>query len=168
MLGYPGAGKTTASKEITKITGAEHIWADHIRREAYNPPTYSHEENLELYSKLNNLTEQMLQDGKSVIFDTNFSYYNDRKHLIQIAQKTGAKAVIVWVQTPKGLAKQRAVVDAHLHSHTRVLGHMPEAKFEKISLKIEPLRDSEPRITLDGTKISEDYVRNRLEDANIV
>lgn len=168
MLGYPGAGKTTAAKIIANLAGAEHLWADKVRRETYHSPTYSHSENLKLYGHLNQVAEGLLKKGKSVIFDTNFNFYKDRENLQGIAENNNAKTWLVWVQTAKGLAKQRAVVDAHLHAHTRVLGHMPESHFERISGNLEEPRQSEDYIVLDGTKLTEDYVKQALVAAHIL
>ncbi len=168
MLGYPGAGKTTAAKLIQELTGAEHLWADHVRREIYKTPTYTHEENLQLYSHLNDVTNQLLSAGKSVIFDTNFNFYKDRQHLRGIARKRGTPTVVVWVRVPKELAKLRATTDAHLHQHTRVLGHMPDEAFEKISSNQEQPRADEKVIRLDGTKMTDDYVANELRKAKLI
>lgn len=168
MVGFPGAGKTTAAKFIKQFTGAEHLWADHERRHMFNKPTYSHQENLELYEQLNKVAEQMLAAGKSVIFDTNFNFYKDREHLRKIATKHDADTVVVWVQTKKETAKQRAVEDAHLHTHTRVLGHMPEDHFERIAGNLEPPLPNEVQIVLDGTKITHDYIAKELQKVNIL
>ncbi len=167
MLGYPGSGKTTTAKIIQQLTGAEHLWADHIRREMYKTPTYSHQENLELYSHLNDLTDQMLKSGKSVIFDTNFNFFKDREHLRQIAAKHGAGVIIVWVQVPKDLARQRAVDEAHLHSHTRVLGHMPLDHFERISSNLEPPHSDESHLIINGTKSGKDYIKKQLQSVGL-
>src|SRR5436853_7687938 len=67
MLGYPGAGKTTAAKLIHELNGAVHLWGDHERRLNYPEPTYSHEETRALYDDLNYRAEQLLADGQSVI-----------------------------------------------------------------------------------------------------
>lgn len=167
MLGYPGAGKTTTAKIIHELSGAEHLWADHERRERFGEPTYAHEETLKLYGELNKVVEKLLQGGKSVIFDTNFNFYKDRKHLRSIAANNGAKSILVWVRAPKEIAKQRAVVDAHKHHHTRILGHMPESHFERIAEGLEPPHNDEPYIELDGTKIDTDYVRSKLTEAGV-
>jgi len=168
MLGYPGAGKTTTAKIIHKLTGAEHLWADHIRREMYKSPNYSHAENMHLYTHLNNTTAEVLAEGKSVIFDTNFNFYRDRRHLREIAQEYGAKTFIIWVQADKNTAKQRATVDAHLHSHTRVLGNMPIDHFERISSNLEPPHVDEQTIIIDGNRISEKYIKEKLSQAGII
>jgi predicted kinase len=162
MLGYPGAGKTTAALEIHKLTGAVHLWADHIRRERFEEPTYTHQENIELYSHLNELTAELLAAGNSVIFDTNFNFYKDRQHLRQIARDHGARSIVIWVTTPKEVAKDRATKNAHSQD-TRVLGDMPVEAFERMSRNLQPPQSDEPTIELDGTKITAAYIKEKLE-----
>jgi predicted kinase len=163
MVGYPGSGKTTASKVLHQLTGAEHLWADHERKQRYLEPTYTHQENLELYAELNDVADKMLGEGKSVIFDTNFNFYKDRQKLRRMAEKYGARTVVVWVVAPKELARDRATQDAH-KQHTRVLGDMPVEQFERISRNLQPPRaDEEPLIKLDGTNITPGIIQKALE-----
>lgn len=161
MLGFPGAGKTTTAMIIAEQTGAVHLWADKVRREMFGHPAHTHEENLKLYAHMNELAEQLLQEGKSVIFDTNFNFYKDREHLRQIAAKTGSQAVIVWLTTSKDIARKRATEDGHLQA-TRVLGDMPVSEFERMSGNLEVPHPDEKVVELDGTKITADYVKARL------
>lgn len=163
MLGYPGSGKTTTAKVIHKLTGAVHLWADDIRREKFGEPTYTHQENLALYNYLNEVTGQVLHSGKSVIFDTNFNFYKDREHLRQIAEKAGAQTVVIWVTTPKEIAKERATHDAH-EQDTRVLGNMPEATFDRMSKNLEKPHPDEHVIEVDGTKVTETYINDLLQE----
>jgi predicted kinase len=162
MLGYPGAGKTTTAKVIHELTGAVHLWADHIRSEKFGKPTYSHQENLELYKHLNELTAELLAANNSVIFDTNFNFYKDRAHLSSIATQHGAETKLIWVKVPKEAAKQRAVNEAHKHA-TRILGHMPVKDFERISRNLEKPLPDEPYIEIDGTKVTKNYVARQLD-----
>jgi predicted kinase len=78
FLGYPGAGKTTAAQFIQQKTGAELLWADFERRQMFGQPTYSEAENDELYGYLDKQAAHILNQGKSVIFDTNFNFLIDR------------------------------------------------------------------------------------------
>lgn len=160
MLGYPGAGKTSTAKIIHELTGAEHLWADLVRRDMFGRPKYSHTENIQLYEHMNNLAEKLLNEGIDVIFDTNFNFYKDRLRLRQIAEKSGAKTIVIWVTTPKDTARRRAT-DGGGH-HTRVLGDMPVEEFERMSGHLEPPRSNETVIKIDGTKISADTVRKLL------
>lgn len=158
MLGFPGSGKTTTAKVLSEITGAIHIWADKERRDAIGEPTYSHEENTELYERLNQETEQLLSDGKDVIFDTSFSYYQDRAKLADIAAKHNAKTILVWVTTDKAIAKTRSIKDSHKQP-TRILGDMAPEDFERMSSAIEEPGSNEEVVKIDGTKVTEDYIR---------
>lgn len=161
MLGYPGAGKTTAAKIIADITGATHLWADLERRRRYGQPTYAHQENLHLYGILNEETAQLLNQRQSVVFDTGFNYFRDREHLRQVADNCGANCVLVWVTTHKEISKGRATTDSHLQE-TRVLGDFSEEDFERISENMEPPRSDEAYISLDGTKLTPAYVATQL------
>lgn len=163
LVGYPGSGKTTTSKLISELTGAVHIWADRERRQMFGEPTHSTDESRALYDHLNVMTDQLLASGKSVIFDTNFNFYKDRQHLRDIAAKHGAKTVVVWITTPKETAKQRAVHERTLRNFYEYI--LPEADFERLSNHLEPPRDDEQPIKLDGTTITKDIVINALSEA---
>jgi predicted kinase len=163
MLGYPGSGKTTASRFIHKLTGAEHLWADKIRNELYPHPTHSHHENLELYEYLNQITDGLLAGGKSVIFDTGFNFYKDREHLRHIANKHNVPVLLIWVRTDKELAKKRATHEDHSARNT--YPHvMPVDRFERISGDFEEPKSDEEYVALDGTQISLEYIKNSLKD----
>lgn len=165
MLGYPGAGKTTAAKIISQLTGAVHLWADKERRERYGTPTHNHAENLDLYHNLNNTTDRLLADGKSVIFDTNFNFYKDREHLRAIAAKHSALTHLVWVTTPKVIAKERATLQSH-GQDTRLFGNMPVKDFERMSGNLEPPKPDEATITIDGTSITTTSIQDALSSAS--
>ncbi len=161
MLGYPGAGKTTAAQIIHELTGAVHLWTDKERLTRYGEPTYSHEENLDIYSILNQETAQLLSLGESVIFDTSFNYYKDRERLRDIAFSHNADCVVVWVTTHKPIAKERAIQNAHLQK-TRIQGNMSLDVFERISNNLEPPLRHETFVELDGTQLTPEYVARRL------
>lgn len=161
MVGYPGSGKTTTADVISQITGAIHLWADQERRELYKNPTYSHDENIELYNKLNEHAEKLLKSGKSVVYDTNFNFYKDRQKMRVMAAKYNADTVVIWVQTAKEIAKERATKDAVLQT-TRVLGNMAEHQFERIASNLEEPRSDETTVTVDGTIVTPAYVTARL------
>lgn len=161
MLGYPGSGKTTTARIIHELTGATHLWADKIRNERFPRPTHSHQENLELYSHLNELTAEILATGQSVIFDTGFNFYKDRQHMREIAASHGAKVSIIWVQAPKALAKQRATHSEHARQNTYD-DTMQSERFDAITQKLELPRANEPTIEVDGTKVSPSYIKEIL------
>lgn len=162
MLGYPGAGKTTTALILKNLTGATHLWADQVRRERFQNPKHTHEENIELYDYLNQLAGELLGMGKSVIFDTNFNYYKDRQKLRQIADKQGATTKLIWVKTPKESARQRATAGAE-GQNTRVLGDMSPEVFERISSNLEPPHSDEQVMEVEGDRISPPYIEQLIK-----
>lgn len=161
FVGYPGAGKTTVAKIIADKTGAIHLWADFERHVMFGDPTHSPEESRQLYAHLNQVAEELLREGKSVIFDTNFNYFKDREHMRQIAQQTGAEAVTIWVTTPEALAKKRATEESD-GKETRLWGNMETAVFERMHQQLEPPHPEEQAITVDGTHVEPEKVLSQL------
>lgn len=165
LLGFPGAGKTTTAQVLTELTGAELIWEDLVRLDMFGNPTFSHDENDQLHEKLNRMTAKLLQSGKSVIYDTSFNGYADRARMYRIAQESGANTILIWIQTDRELAKQRAMNDAASQPTrplAKVLGDMDEETFNRLSNKLEEPKPDEKYVKLDGTKITSDYVRSCL------
>lgn len=152
FVGYPGAGKTTVAKLIETRTDAVHLWADHIRKEMFGTPTHARAESKLLYEKLNVETATWLHQGRSVIFDTNFNFYEDRELLRSIARENGANTVLIWVTTPLEVARRRAVADSY-KAVTRVFGNMSASDFERIAHNLQPPMPQEQAIKIDGTNL---------------
>jgi predicted kinase len=163
MVGYPGSGKTTAARLIHAQTGAKHVWADHERKLRFDHPDYSHPETITLYSQLNKEVADMLARGESVIFDTNFNFYKDRQKLRKIAAVNGAQTVVVWVIAPRELAQKRAVHETR-SGETRVFGNMPLDHFNRIVRHLQPPRENEHVIKLDGTGITPEVIAEALQN----
>ncbi len=161
MVGYPGSGKTTVSRIICDLTGAEHIWADFERKTMFGTPTHSPAESKQLYMCLNAEAETRLAAGKSVIYDTNFNFYDDRELMRAVAARHNADTKLVWVQTPRDIAFARASIDVHKHD-TRVLGDIPKKQFDRMAHNLQPPRPNEQPVILDGTKITPGYVAGAL------
>lgn len=161
MLGYPGAGKTTAAKVICELTGAVHLWADLERKNIFERPNFGPRETKKLYPVLDEKLKQLLNQGQSVVYDSNFNFYKDRRRMERLAESYGADAVVIWVQTPKEQARQRAT-DAH-RQHTRILDAMPLEHFERMSGNLQPPHDNETVITVNGTLNPEKQIRKALQ-----
>ena len=151
FIGAPGAGKTTLAQTIAEATGAKHLWADAERHRLFKQPTHSREESDQLYQQLNDATQYLLSQGKSVIYDTNFNFYADRHLMREIAARHQAETVLIWVTTPQEIAKDRAVCDHEMRNGYQIT--MTEDQFEAIVAKLEPPRPDEPVIKIDGAKL---------------
>lgn len=164
MLGYPGAGKTTTALKIRYLTGAEHIWADEIRREMFGHPNpdYTPAENKILYARLNDQAAKLLKQGKSVIYDTNFNFFDDREHMRKLAGTAGARTVLVWVQTTRTTARQRATTPAQ-NEPTRILGSIPLKEFERLASNLRPPKPNENFVVIDGESTDPNHVKKQLK-----
>lgn len=151
MVGYPGAGKTTISKLIAERTGAVHLWADEQRHKMFDQPTHTESESIQLYEYLNHRANELLANGHSVVFDTNFNFASDRHKLQDIAKQNDALSKVVWMTTPVKVAHDRAV-----HSPIERNGYMvgmTEEQFDAIISKLEPPTKNENIIKIDNTKL---------------
>ncbi len=160
MLGYPGAGKTTTAKVIHDLAGAVHLSSDALREELFSPPVFTQEEHDALYKELDVRTEALLGEGKDVIYDANLNRYQHRQDKYAICQRTGAVAKLIWVQTPKEIAKQRATDPAR--QQLVPLGETLPQMFDRIADIIEEPLPGEPYVVVDGTKVSPEYITDKL------
>ena len=165
MLGYPGAGKTTVAKIMREITNAVHIWEDQVRMERFGRPAMTQEESDDLHNYLNSLTGELLAAGKDVIYDTSFNAYEDRERMYRIAGTCQASTRLIWVNTDKQTAHDRATKNT-ASQPTRVLatilGDMDETTFQRFVQKLEPPRGNEPFTSVNGTNVTKEAVRKVL------
>lgn len=161
FIGAPGAGKTSIAKIIVGSTGAEHIWADDERHKLFSEPTHSIEESEELYERLNNTADLLLGQGKDVVFDTNFNYFSDRQKLRDIAAKHNAETIIIWVTTADGIARSRSVYPPTMRNG--YMQGMSDSQFDEIVSKLEPPKEDEKVIKIDGSKFDEASVKQVLQ-----
>lgn len=161
FIGSPGAGKTTVATFIHELTGAVHLWADHERNAMFGTVTHSKLESDTLYAHLNQMTDELLATGHSVIFDTNFNYKKDRDYLATLARAHDAETLIVWLQTPINIARERAL---H-HTHRDRNGYdqtMTIEEFTRLTNHLETPSDNENFITIDGSNIDKVTVAKHL------
>lgn len=161
FVGYPGAGKTTIAKIIAAKSGAEHLWADQERHQMFSNPTHSEAESLALYDHLNQRADSLLTDGHGVIYDTNFNFRADRQKLRDIAARHDALVRVIWVSTPKEVAKQRAV-GQHTDGRNGYSVTMTDEQFETIAAKLEAPTEDENYLKIDGTKLDEQKLVRQL------
>lgn len=161
FVGLPGAGKTTTAKYIQQLSKSHHIWTDYERSLKFINPSFSQEENDNLYHELNNLTVELLKTGQDVIFDTNFNFYKDRQHLRKIALDNNAELKLIWMITPKDIAYKRAV-SLQDPNHLRVLGSMDHRTFEEIASRLQPPKKSENAIKINGLELNLELIKKTL------
>jgi predicted kinase len=162
FMGFPGAGKTTIARIIRDATDGVHLWADFERHVMFDEVKHTTEESRVLYDHLNRVTDQLLGQGKCVIYDTNFNFRKDRDRVRQIAAKNGADAKLVWVTTDRNVAEERATQNA-ADQDTRVWGDMAKSDFDRLSDNLQPPDEDEHAIQIDGSHADEATIKAALE-----
>lgn len=107
VSGLPGTGKTYFCRRLKERLPAVILESDALRKTLFPKPTYSAEESSYLFSLIHKLIEELLKKGIPVILDaTNLSERN-REFLYNIAEKNEAKLILVRVEAPPEVVKQR-------------------------------------------------------------
>jgi predicted kinase len=127
VSGLPGSGKSYFCRQLTErlfslspIPSASPsistrppapafpiLESDALRRLLFPTPNYSRGESDRLFRACHMLIEDLLRRGVPLIFDaTNLIEYH-REHLYHIADSVGARLIIVRVEAPPELVRQR-------------------------------------------------------------
>ena len=98
LYGFPGAGKTYFSRQFCEQIQAARVEGDRIRSELFEKPRYDKQENEVITQLMNYMTEEFLNAGMSVVYDTNAMRLAQRHALREIARKSHALPVLIWFQ----------------------------------------------------------------------
>lgn len=160
MFGYPGAGKSTTAQLLHQLTGAVRLSSDAIRLEMFPEPHFSANEHQQLYAELDRRTTELLARGHSVIYDANLNRRQHRDEKYAICKQTGAIAKLIWVQSPRDLAKQRAIAPERQHLVPR--NESASDMFDRIaSVMEEPASDEHP-IIVSGSHLTPEILKTAL------
>ncbi len=107
LYGFPGAGKTHFSNNITEHLESAVVQSDRIRSELFEEPRYDAQENSIVKHLMNYMSEEFLNAGVSVVYDMNAMRKAQRHELREMARKKRAKTVLVWFQLDADTAFQR-------------------------------------------------------------
>lgn len=109
LYGFPGAGKTHFARQLCDQISAAHVQSDRIRNELFEQPRYDKRENEIVSHLMDYMTEEFLNAGVSVVYDTNAMRLSQRRNLRELARKTKAGQVLIWLQIDTETALQRVL-----------------------------------------------------------
>ncbi len=107
MVGPPGTGKSHLVHEVAARIPVATIQSDAIRRRMAKRPEYTPDENRKVFSVAYSRAEQLLRKGRSVIFDATNIYEWTRRGLYEIAERAGARLLIVRTVAPEQVIEDR-------------------------------------------------------------
>lgn len=98
VYGYPGAGKTFFSRQISNKIGAAHIHDDKLRSELFNKSTLNKDEAGVIDHLTGYMSDEFLKAGVSVVLDVTGMRIAQRRKLREAAIKLKAQCLLVWIQ----------------------------------------------------------------------
>ncbi len=105
--GLPATGKSYFSRRLAQRAPAAILESDALRRVLVPHPTYSGEESRRLFLACQLLIEVLLSDGIPVILDATNLQEPQREQFYRAAERAGARSVVVWVEAPEELVRER-------------------------------------------------------------
>lgn len=139
ICGLPGTGKSFFSRKLAKRLPAVLIQTDRIRRTLFPKPTYSPNESYIVYSVSYSLIDEFLSDGRNVIFDATNLAERNREQVYAIADRHLARLVIVWIEAPPEVVRERMMARAEKQDPHDV-SEADWQVYEKMMASVEPIR----------------------------
>ena len=119
VSGLPGTGKSSFSNRLAERVPVVVVESDAMRKAMVPSPLYTAEESARLFQAIHGLIDLLLERCVPVLLDATSLVEADREHLYQIAGRHSAKVILVRVEAPPEVVRQRLerrAKDAHGHA----------------------------------------------------
>jgi len=107
VSGLPGTGKSFFCRKLAERLSFPILASDTSRKILFPSPQYKESENKRLFSACHVLIEELLRKGMPVIFDATNLLEHHREYFYRAAERAGAKLILVWVEAPTEVVRQR-------------------------------------------------------------
>ena len=139
VSGLPGTGKSYFSHRLLERFPLAILETDALRRVLFSRPSYSAQESSRLFTACHRLIKELLSRSIAVLLDATNLVEVHRERLYHIADRVGAKLIIVRVEAPADQVRRR------LENRSLALerGDQSEANwgvYERMRPSAEPIR----------------------------
>jgi predicted kinase len=107
VSGLPGTGKSYFCRKLAERLPFPILESDNLRKVLSSNPDYGAEESNRLFQACHCLIEELLRRGIPLIFDATNLVERNREHLYRIADTVEAKLILVRVEAPPDVVRQR-------------------------------------------------------------
>ena len=161
--GLPGSGKSRFCRELQRRTGAIILESDALRQALFGQPDHSHLESRHLFAAIHAAMERLLRAGVHTILDaTNLSEWQ-REPVYAIAEKTGARLILVWLEAPPHVAQAR-LTDRYRGADPQDRSMAGQAVYERMRAQAEQIpRPHRVVDTSRGTQEALDAIAEEME-----
>lgn len=160
FVGVPGSGKTTFTKQLAQEIGAIVLSSDSLRIAMWGDRTNvdANHATSEMRAVANKLTfgamnyaaQQSIAAGHDVIYDANANRYEERREKYDIAERYGAKAVVIRIKVPYETSLMRLQDRVETHDSRRFERERAGQVIDRFMLEIEEPTAIEKVINIDG------------------
>lgn len=158
MLGFPGSGKSYVADWLAPHMKAVHLRGDEMRLRMFNenhPELHTWKYQRQVVGAMQYAVGQVLEAGYPVIYDSNHNSVKSRLSMEEIARKSGAIPVIVWVKAPLAVAKERVLARAAKAPKGGIHEIFGIDFVDRMANNLQPPTENEIAIELDGTQPEE-------------
>ena len=110
VSGLPGTGKSYFCRQLAERLPFLVLESDAVRKSLFPTPTYSTSESSHLFRTIHYLIEGLLRKGIPIILDATNLSERHRERLYNIAERLNAKLILVRVEAPPDLVRERLKV----------------------------------------------------------
>ncbi len=107
VSGLPGTGKTYFCDKLANRLPFVILKSDALRKVLFLSPSYSSQESSRLFQACHCLIEELLKRGMPLILDATNLSERHREHLYSIADRLDAKLILVRVEAPPQVVRER-------------------------------------------------------------
>ncbi len=107
LVGLPGSGKSFFAAKLVERIQSVVLESDFLRKTLVRQPVYTNWESLRVFRAIYGLAQELLGAKYNVILDATNLNEDHRRPLHTIAAETGAKAILVHLNTPRDVAEAR-------------------------------------------------------------
>ena len=144
--GLPGSGKSAVAHELQRRVPVALLQSDRLRKLLAPDPAYTPEENARLFGAIHVALERLLAAGIPTVLDATTLSQREREPLAQIAARTRARLILVWVEAPEPEVRRRLAARAAGVRGAYDESDAGEDVYQQMRARVEPIRGRHFRI----------------------
>jgi predicted kinase len=150
FYGFPGSGKSFFARQLGEQLQAAHVHGDRIRNELFEQPRFDKEENAVVGQLMDYMTNEFLNAGISVLYDTNAMRQSQRLSLRESARRSHAKPILIWLQIDTESAIARATSRDRRTTDDKYSAPIDQRQFDDIASHMQNPTSAEDYIVISG------------------
>ena len=147
--GLPGTGKSYFADQFCQRLPSLVVSSDRMRKSLVGKPQYDREEHIRVFASCHRLLEELLEEGRRVIFDATNLTDGFRQRAYDIAEGMGVPWVIVWCTAPLKVIRRRLAA----REAGRTDDYLSDATWE-VYCRLQPGTEAvkRPHLTVDSSR----------------